>query len=340
MNAGGQPMSGRARNEDEQLALLRGSLTALTDSLGGIRMERPAEKLIAAGRSRVRRARVLRAAVAAGAAVVTAVVVVWVSGAARPAARDGGIRAHTAAYVISQVRSALSSSAMVIQTTYTFSAGLPRITEWSDDGHFNDTQSGYIPPAEMPESPWAQGYVSFGQGTAEINGKLTFAQVDYVHHEWYPTTRQVLQPSACAAGLDNLEFSGTLSWPAYLRKALSCGVFHYRGNAPVGGRKTIKLTASAWGPSYFTGGPRPDRARTRIDATLYVDPSTYVPVRVDWSNYGQSADSKPIHGTVREDIRLLPPTPVNVAKVNVSIPAGFTKVKDSSFGGPVFALFN
>jgi hypothetical protein len=46
-----------------------------------------------------------------------------------------------------------------------------------------------------------------------------------------------------------------------------------------------------------------------------------------------------LHGSVRQDIRILPPTPRNIAKASVTVPAGFRTVPDSSFGGPLFPYF-
>jgi hypothetical protein len=130
-----------------------------------------------------------------------------------------------------------------------------------------------------------------------------------------------------------------VDWPTYLRQALSCGEFRYSGHATVDGRSAIKLTASVRGPSSWADGPQPDRASPHVDAALYVDPSTYVPMRVIWSNTGQSPGSALASGTIREDVRLLPPTPANVAKATVSVPGSFRKVHASTFGGPVFQFF-
>jgi hypothetical protein len=47
----------------------------------------------------------------------------------------------------------------------------------------------------------------------------------------------------------------------------------------------------------------------------------------------------PLDGTVREDIRLLPPTPGNTAMATVTIPASFREVPDNTFGGPVWPYF-
>ena len=43
--------------------------------------------------------------------------------------------------------------------------------------------------------------------------------------------------------------------------------------------------------------------------------------------------------TVRQEITALPATPGNIAKANVTVPAGFRKVPSSTFGGPVWPYF-
>jgi len=45
------------------------------------------------------------------------------------------------------------------------------------------------------------------------------------------------------------------------------------------------------------------------------------------------------HGTVRQEITALPATPGNIAKANVTVPAGFRKVPSSTFGDPVWPYF-
>jgi hypothetical protein len=235
--------------------------------------------------------------------------------------------------VIRRVENALAQNDtvvhMVVQTVYTFSPAFPPITEWSYRGHFSMMQSGVM---KVPGVPWAQGPVSFGAGTAAVNGKLVYVQVDYRHHEWYPTSSMDFNPPACSAGLDVVEFNGPADWSVYMRQALSCGRFKVAGHALVDGNETIKITGSMMEPH----SPRYTTMRT--DATFFVDPSTYVPVRVIWSNLTHAADGKPLHGTVREDVRLLRPTPRNVSRASVPIPARFRSVPGDPFGGPVFQL--
>ena len=323
-------MNGPGRNEEQLLAALRGPLSAIRDSLDGVRMERPAEAIIAAGRSRWRRARALRAVAAAAAVVVTATAVTWVAtGAGQPASQGGGIQAYTASYVIGQVRSALADNDMVMQTTYSFSPRFPSVTQWSYDGRFSMTQSGSA----------ADGHGRLAAGTAVIHGRLVSVVVDYGLREWSPAPVQGATPAGCSTRLDVVESDGPVDWPAYLRQALSCGEFRYSGQAMVDGQDAIKLTASVRGPASWADGPHPDRATPHVEAALYVDPSTYVPVRMIWSNTGQSPSSMPARGTISEDVRLLPPTPANVAKATVSIPPRFREAHDGSFSGPVFQFF-
>jgi hypothetical protein len=326
-------------NQDELLAVLREPLTAMRDSLGGVRMERPAEAIIAAGRSRRRRLLTLRAAVAAAAAAVTAAATVWLAGGTGQQASRGGISAHTAAYVIGQVNSALADDDMVVQTSYSFSPPFPSITQWSYGDRFSMIQYGSGRPGQAAGTRWAPDQARLASGTAVINGRLVYVVVNYGLRQWYPASQQGVAPARCSTRLDMVEFDGAVDWPSYLRQALSCGEFRYSGQATVDGRSAIKLTASVRGPSSWANGPHPDRSWPHVDAALYVDPSTYVPVRVMWSNTGQSPGSVPARGTISEDITLLPPTPANIAKATVSVPASFRRAHRSAFGGPVFQYF-
>jgi hypothetical protein len=72
---------------------------------------------------------------------------------------------------------------------------------------------------------------------------------------------------------------------------------------------------------------------------LYVNPKTYLPVLVIWNNRTHYRDGKPLDGTTRQEITALPATPGNIAKANVTVPAGFRKVRSNTFGGPVWPYF-
>ena len=292
-----------------------------------------------AGRARARRRRrriVTRTALACGTAAVTAAAVIAATG---PGSGAGGpVQARTAAYVIQRVGNAVASTNMVMQTDTTFSPAFPKIMQWNYHKNVRMVQSGFIPPAAMPGSPWAQGQESWGVGTSTINGKRTWVQVDYRRHEWYATSALGFAPNGCASAPSWAEDGGPGNWAAYIRHALSCGKFTIAGHARVNGTKTIKITGSMTEPGFWAG-PHGERQTLHADATLYVDLSTYLPVRVIWNNSSRTAGGKPLHGTVTQDIRILPPTPRNVARASVTVPAGFRSVPDDSFGGPVFPYF-
>jgi hypothetical protein len=238
--------------------------------------------------------------------------------------------------VIQRVESSaatLATTNVVLRTETTFSPAFPAITQWSYRHDVRAVQSGVL---HVTGVPWAQGQVSWAAGTAVINGRLTYVQADYRHHEWYPTSAFLVLPNACRGGLDLGEFN-FVSWPAYVRQTLSCGKFHVAGY--VDGKKTIKITGSMTEPNWWAGIPHAaGRGALHVAAVFYVDPSTYLPQRIVWSNWSYAVGGGLLHGTVRQDFQVLPPTPANVANATITIPAGFAKVSGAPFGGPMSPL--
>jgi len=327
-------------NDNDLFAAARESLAALRDSLAEVRMERPVETLVATGRARrTRRALAVRAAVACVAVTAAAVITVTHAVGVSPARRSAvGIQARTAALVVWRLENALAGTNVVLQQRYTFSPAFPVVTQWSYRGNFRVVQSGLMPPAAVAGLPWAQGRQSWGDGTVATNGKRAYVQVDYRRREWYATSAQDFVPGGCSTDLVWVEYGAEMGdaadWARYVRQALSCGKFKVAGRAPVNGKETIEVTGSMVQPHWI------GRWGLQVDVTMYVDPSTYLPVRMIWSNRTHAADGKPLRGTVREEIRLLPPTPANVARASVTIPGGFRRVSGDRppFGGPIFPL--
>ena len=90
----------------------------------------------------------------------------------------------------------------------------------------------------------------------------------------------------------------TGDWPVFIRDELSCGRYQIAGRARVDGVSTLKVVQR--------GG----------SVTLWVDPATYLPVRL-------------VAGTrqpIRTDSRWLPPTSTRLARLSLPIPAGFRQV--------------
>ena len=289
-------------------------------------------------RMHLRRRRIaVRAALAAAAAVTAAAVVAAVlPGQAGPRP----VQARTAALVISRVVNALATRNKVIQTETTFSALYPPVMGWNYRGDMRLTQSGFIPPALVPGMPWAQGQVHWGVGTTRVHGRRIYAQIDYRHHQWANAGILGFPPNACTVRLDIVEFNGPANWPAYVRQALSCGLFKVTGQAQVNGVQAIKLTGSTTNGHFWSQLPHPEgRGPFRVDATLYVNPKTYLPMLVIWQNRTHYRDGRPLDGTVRQEITALPASAGNIAKANVTVPAGFREVPSSTFGGPVWPYF-
>ena len=280
----------------------------------------------------------VRAALAGGAAAVTAAAVVAAVVPGQVAPRP--VQARTAAYVITRVANALAATNKVIQTETIFSAPYPPVMGWNYRSDMRLAQSGYIPPAQAPGMPWAQGRVHWNVGSTTVHGQRIYAQIDYRHHEWANAGILGFPPNACTVRLDIVEFNGPANWPAYVRQALSCGLFKVAGHAQVNGVRAIKLTGSMVDRTYFSQIPHSDiRGPLRVDVTLYVNPRTYLPMLVIWNNRAHYRDGRALAGTVRQDITALPASPANIAKANVTVPAGFRKVPSHTFGGPVWPYF-
>jgi hypothetical protein len=290
-------------------------------------------------RSHLRRKKIaVRAALAGGTAAVTAAAVVAVTAPGRDT--TGPVQAHTAAYVLTRVANALATTNKVIQTETVFSAPYPAVMGWIYRGDMRLDQSGYIPPALVPDMPWARGRVHWSVGTTKVHGRRIYAQIDYRHHEWANAGTLGFPPNACTVRLDIVEFNGPAQWPAYVRQALSCGLFKVAGHAQIHGVRAIKLTGSTTNWHFWSQLPHPEgRGPFRVDATLYVNPTTYLPTLVIWNNRTHYRDGRPLDGTVRQEITALPATLGNIAKANVTVPAGFRKVPSSTFGGPVWPWF-
>jgi hypothetical protein len=294
--------------------------------------------LVGRARRRQRRRRLAMISAATGAAAaITAVAVVTVAGVGRPARTVS--RAQTTAYVTGRVDNAVAALAtanLVLRTETTFSPAFPAITQWSYRQDFRAVQSGLMHGTGLP---WAQGQVSFADGTATIGGKRVYVQADYRHHQWYLMPPFGVVPSACTSLLDLAEFN-SVDWPGYVRRTLACGKFTVAGHAWVNGRKTLKITGSMTERAWWLRSPHAaSRGAMHVEATFYVDPSTYLPVRAMWINWTHAAGGRLLRGTVRQDFLLLPPTPRNIARATVTIPAGFRKVQRFAFGGPVGRFF-
>lgn len=283
----------------------------------------------------------MTAALAAGA---VALAVIEVPGLVHGGTQGGAV---DTAYVLKQVDSALQAAgpgeiAQMTVTTHPMAAGStsgargvshgtagPVVTaeEWSygDQWRFAGNGTRATPILDMGYSPSA-GYT----------------EVSYKQRAWARSRELGLPPSGLAGSpksqpvpVSGAPVSGApgcgqavsgLSWLLHpglvgvsgttaallpgtvastLRNAVSCGTLAVTGRQPVDGIEAIELTS------------RPGSA---INETVWVDPATYLPVRINVD----LVPGAPIWQTV--NITWLPATAQNLAKLIVPIPAGFRHI--------------
>jgi hypothetical protein len=147
---------------------------------------------------------------------------------------------------------------------------------------------------------------------------------DYTARTWWHSSLQLSLPAAtgptsCAAAFLPPPVGTTLDWAATIRTALSCGHFQLAGHEQLGSVNAIKLVSAR------VNGPYKE--------TLWVDPATYLPVRLTWNWLDHRAQGP---GTLTGDFQWVQPTPANLGALQVKIPNGFTQ--QHSGGLPVPGL--
>jgi hypothetical protein len=183
----------------------------------------------------------------------------------------------------------------------------------------------------MTAREWSYGdqwrsveYSSTGQPVVEEGGaSATYTLVNYLTRTWASQrgvagqTEPAPRQTGCvlAGGALSPLFgpaaklsagSASASVVQLLHAAISCGTLTEDGRQRVDGIEAIELTSSFG---------------SRISETIWVNPATYLPVRVVIRS---AADSPVTQRTA--DISWLKPTAQNQAALTVSIPAGFRQV--------------
>jgi hypothetical protein len=271
-----------------------------------------------------RRTLIVRAAAVTGTVAVAAAAVfaatIGAGGAPQPAGGSAA-QARTVAYVTSRVERALASQHLVFASRTREHLGGSTIT-WATWA--------YGSRGRTVEFTHGGSKIYLATGSALVGGKLKSAYVTYYNREfslqpWLPTA---VRPCSTAAGWQTGGPAIPVSnWRAFLGASLRCGAATVTGHVRIGGVETTKITgkpvtirlpageAKSLGEKSLTG-----------QWTLYVNPRTYLPVRMESSTrtfggrWPSSTDSSVT------DVQWLPPTRVNIAKAQVAIPAGFHRV--------------
>jgi hypothetical protein len=330
-------------NDDEVLGAVRESLTAVRDSLGGVHMERPVEALVARGRARrARRTLAVRAAVACGTAAVTAAAVLAVTGGASGTpARKGSseAQARTVAFVTSRVENALASENLVFvgragdndwgRTVIWAYGPRSRFEEFDPTNDYRDRIVNGRREWDFP--PQTRGRPDTAWGTALVGGKLNSAYVTYYNREFSLSGPPVSRPASACSTTVALSMGGPLipnsRWSDFINATLACGAATVTGHVRIDGMETTKITGKPVTVRLSKGyGKTVGEKWARARWTLYVNPTTYLPVRM----YGSTATfGGPAASTLSSsvtNVQWLPPTAANIAQALVTIPAGFRQL--------------
>ncbi len=312
--------------------LLREGMERFTD---GVRA--PAGLAHRASRQRRRRL-VIRGAVLGAAAAAAATAIAVAMTAAGTVAQPGSslAQARAAAYVVSHVKTALATEHNVFVGRTMSTGGQPSVT-WAYGAHnrfeeFTGTQCGQVNASgDCSHQGGSVRYLA--AGTALVNGKLTGAYVTYFDHKY--SLSPVYNTPASACGHAALTMGGppvpTAHWSSFIKATLDCGAANVTGHVRINGRETIQITGKPITVRLSPGEAKSVHERyARALWTLYVNPSSYLPVRMIGvtETFGGTGGHTRFESVT--NVQWLPPTTANVAQALVSIPPGYHQVSSAA----------
>jgi hypothetical protein len=317
-------------NDDEVLATARASLAPTREFLDHVRMERPAAALVARARTRRRRQVVTGGLAASAAAAVVLVLgaqsVFGLTGGQAPA---GATQARTVAHVVNRVENALTSNRMVYrgishgnhQLSVSWAYGRRNRFE-----EFSGKSCGHaLPSGDCTNRGGSEPYLA--AGTTFVHGKLSDTYVTYFNRRYSLSPLWTPPPSACSAeGAEEMGGPGvaTAHWSAFIHATLACGAAQVTGHIRINGTETTRITGK---PATVKLSPAYAKVihetSARTSWTLYVDPTTYLPVRMSSATYMFGGPQASYTSSSVTDVQWLPPTKANIAKASVTIPARF-----------------
>lgn len=262
---------------------------------------------------RARRRRIVcRAGAASAAAAVAVAAAVIVTNGTTGASRDSGT--YTTAYVVKHVTSALDAVNKIASVRFAPSPGIAPLDLWVYDG-----PRGLAYRAEYFDPNSGQLLLEVGITATPANYQ-TWINVNPLRNTWSEQSFQRPKPSGTGCGTPlptSLDSFPEIA--AGLREYLACGTLRYQGKQHVDGISALRLVS--------VQNQRRGKTLTTLTTTIWVDPATYLPVRVTYQDRFTTQQTRPMVSVpTRFDIRWLPPTRANLALVTVRIPPGFTQV--------------
>jgi hypothetical protein len=301
-----------------------------------------------ARRHRSRRRLAVGSAIAGATAAVTVAAVIGVGAAAGPGTAVGtGIQ--NTAYVVRHVQSALANENLVMRgsatQTYTlakfpgktFLEGTMITWAYGPRSQFEEittSNCGHLLPSNGACTYRGGPERYLASGTALVNGKLTGAYVTYYNHKYSLSHGGEVAPPAACSRTARLAMGGPLigisDWRTSIKTMLACGAATVTGHVRINGMETTEISGSVTVPLSKGYAKSVNEKKARVRYTLWVNPTTYLPVRAFGSTetYGGSAGTTVSSGVT--DVQWLPPTAANVAQTLVTIPAGYQQVSSSA----------
>ena len=191
--------------------------------------------------------------------------------------------------MVSRVKAALTTENLVFHGKTTGTYG-PSAT-WAY-GH--SVAVGGIHRESLPATPCpaasartaADPSATWPPGTARAGGKLTGAYVTYYNREYSLSPITAALPTSACSRTARLEMSGPAAtpgdhWADFINATVACGAAKVTGHVWINGVQTIQITGKPITVRLPPGEAKAVREKWARDGwTLYVDPSTYLPVRM------------------------------------------------------------
>jgi hypothetical protein len=301
-----------------------------------------------ARRHRSRRRLAAGSAIAGATAAVTVAAVLATGTAAGPGT-GAGTGIQNTAYVVKQVATALANENLVMRgyatQTYTlakfpgrtFPEGTTITWAYGPRSRFEElttSRCGHVLPSNGACTYRGGPERYLASGTALVNGKLTGAYVTYYNHKYSLSHGAGGAPPAACSTTARLAMGGPLTgisdWRTFITTMINCGAATVAGHVRIDGAETTQISGSVTVPLSKGYAKSVNEKEARVRYTLWVNPTTYLPVRVFGSTetYGGSAGDTVSSGVT--DVRWLPPTAANVAQTLVTIPAGYRQVSSAA----------
>ena len=251
--------------------------------------------------------------------------------AAPAATQHAGTQARSVTYLVSRVKQALAGEHRVFygRTNGTDGPSVtwvygPRI-RWEE---LTGTSCGHaLPNGDCTHQDGSERFLA--QGTARVGGKLTGVYVTYYNRKW-SLSPEIVPANGCSTTA-RMEMSGvpvpTSHWSSFIDATLACGTASVTGHAWIDGQETTKITGAP-----VTERLQPGEAKalgekwTRGEWTLYVNPKTYLPVRIVSATSTFGGPRASYKDVLVTDVRWLKPTAANIARATITIPPGFRQV--------------